>query len=285
LQYIAILTAVTVGYVMTSRVIFPTPKDNDAVIPADDDADPPDPPRNFTKAQLRHFDGGGSTDGDSKFATAAPRPVYLSVKSIVFDVSNGRDFYGPGGPYETFAGRECGAALAKMAFDEHYLDDPRLCDDLNFGEKSALDDWLQKFEHYRCYPIVGRLIVDLPDPDRVVSADELAAHKGNNANASSSSSLPDGYAAAPIYVAVDGQVFDMSFGGISFYGPGGPYHKFAGNDVTRALAVMKIDEAGNGNHDLSDLTEKQVQTMKDWVKTFRERKQYPIVGKYITNGN
>jgi membrane-associated progesterone receptor component len=278
-QYIVILTAVTVGYIMTTRAIFPTPKENNnnnAVIPADD-ADPPDPPRNFTKAQLRHFDGGSTSgDGNSKFATP-PRPVYLSVKSIVFDVSQGRDFYGPGGPYETFAGRECGAALAKMAFDEQYLDDPSLCDHLNFGEKSTLDDWLQKFEHYRCYPIVGRLVVDLPDPDRVVTADELASHNGNTA-----SPLPNGYAAAPIYVAVDGQVFDMSFGGISFYGPGGPYHKFAGNDATRALAVMKIDEAGSGNHDLSDLTEKQLQTMKDWVKNFRERKQYPSLSTTAT---
>lgn len=268
--------AVTVGYILTTRALFPenTKIDakNDAV---HEEEDPPEPQRNFTKAQLRYFDG---TKVDSKFAKADEmKPVYLSIKSIVFDVSKGRGFYGPVGPYEMFAGRECGAALAKMSFDEHHLDDPRLCESLNFGEKSELDGWLQKFEQYRQYPIMGRLIVEnLPnDPEQIIiSKEELAANNGSGI-------IPDGYAAAPIYVAVDGLVFDMSFGGVSFYGKDGPYHKFAGRDVTRALAVMKIDEAGNGNHDLSDLTESQIKTMKDWVKTFREKKQYPIVGKYI----
>jgi membrane-associated progesterone receptor component len=240
----------------------------------EEEASPPDPPRNFTTTQLRHFDG---TVGESKFDTE-PKPVYLSVNGMVFDVSNGRDFYGPGGPYETFAGRECGAALAKMSFEEIYLDDPEFCDTLNFGEKSTLDDWVQKFTHYRSYPIMGRLVTDkkLPNPDRVVTPQELAGHNGVINNV-----VPDGYAAASIYVAVDGLVFDMSFGGVSFYGPGGPYEVLAGRDASRALAVMKLDEAASGNTDLSDLTEKQLQTMKDWAKTFREKKKYPVVGKFL----
>lgn len=53
----------------------------------------PDPPRNFTRVQLRHFDG--SFDESSK----EERPVYLSISGIVFDVTDGKDFYGPGGPY------------------------------------------------------------------------------------------------------------------------------------------------------------------------------------------
>lgn len=61
-----------------------------------------EPPRNFTLEQLKKFDG------------KEDRPVYLSLKGTVFDVSRGKQFYGPGGPYEVFAGRECGVALAKM---------------------------------------------------------------------------------------------------------------------------------------------------------------------------
>jgi membrane-associated progesterone receptor component len=263
---------------MTTRAILPTHTVVDAADAGKEEEEaassPPDPPRNFTTAQLRHFDGTVGS-GTSKFDTE-PKPVYLAVNGIVFDVSNGRDFYGPGGPYETFAGRECGAALAKMSFDEIYLDDPALCDHLNFGEKATLDDWIQKFTHYRSYPILGRLVTDkkLPDPDRVVTLQELATHNGVINNVP-----PDGYAAAPIYVAVDGLVFDMSFGGVSFYGPGGPYEVLAGRDASRALAVMKLDEAVSGKTDLSDLTEKQLQTMKEWAKTFREKKKYPIVGK------
>jgi cytochrome b involved in lipid metabolism len=58
------------------------------------DDDPPDPPRNFTLAQLSHFDG----TVDTKSGQA--KDVYLSISGIVFDVSKGRNFYGPGGPYE-----------------------------------------------------------------------------------------------------------------------------------------------------------------------------------------
>jgi len=33
------------------------------------------------------------------------------------------------------------------------------------------------------------------------------------------------------------------------------------------------------NTDISDLEEKKVKILKDWMKTFEEKKGYPIVGK------
>jgi len=56
----------------------------------DEEEEEPEPPRNFTAKQLRHFDG----TKDEK--TDEDKPVYLSVAGTVFDVSKGRDFYGPG---------------------------------------------------------------------------------------------------------------------------------------------------------------------------------------------
>lgn len=56
----------------------------------EEEEDTPDPLRNFTTKQLRHFDG----KVDDK--TEEAKPVYLSVGGTVFDVSKGRDFYGPG---------------------------------------------------------------------------------------------------------------------------------------------------------------------------------------------
>jgi len=87
----------------------------------------PEPPRNFTLAQLRYFNG----EADSKSNNT--KSVYLSLNGIVFDVTKGKDFFGQGGVYELFSGRECGAALAKKMIKEELLDDIDQCSTLNDG--------------------------------------------------------------------------------------------------------------------------------------------------------
>jgi membrane-associated progesterone receptor component len=225
-----------------------------------------DPPRNFTLKQLSHFDG--TKDGDDD------KPVYLALNGIVFDVSEGRNFYGPGGPYELFAGHECGVALAKMSFDTEFLDDMATIPNLKHGERVELENWIEKFTHYRCYPVLGRLILDndLPSSDRILTKEDLALHTGLE-------ETPDKYGAAPIYVGAGDKVFDVSFGGMTFYGPGCSYHRFAGKDVSRALAKMSFEPEDIENNSLDDVTDKQFQVLCDWIKTFEERKGYPIVGR------
>lgn len=230
-----------------------------------DEEEIPEPPRNFTCEQLRCFDGCKDEKGNDK-------DVYLSLNGIVFDVTKGREFYGPDGPYEAFAGHECGVALAKMSFEAQHLDDLSGCMDLNFGEKNELDNWISKFRDFRCYPVKGRLVVDMPDPDRELTMADVQKHDGKG-------EIPDGYAAAPIYIGANGKVFDMSFGGVTFYGVGCPYGIFAGRDASRALAKMSLNAADLDNCSIDDLTEKELKIMNDWIKTFEERKKYPIVGK------
>lgn len=227
----------------------------------------PDPPRNFTLKQLRHFDG--TYDESMK----ENKSVYLALAGTVYDVTQGKEFYGPGGPYENFAARECGVALAKMSFDEKHLDDVVGCENLSFGEKESLDGWIQQFKYFKNYPIIGKVIPDekLPSPSRIVSKEELAKNKGKG-------EIPEGYATAPIYIGADGKVFDVSFGGVLFYGEGCSYNRFAGVDASRALAKMSFDPADVENPDCSTLTEKEKKILRDWVKTFEERKGYPCVG-------
>lgn len=228
--------------------------------------DEKDPPRNFTSRQLAEFDG--TKDGDED------KPVYLALNGIVFDVSEGRNFYGPGGPYELFAGHECGVALAKMSFDTEYLDDMASIPNLKHGERVELDNWIEKFTHYRCYPVMGRLILDeqLPSSDRILTKEDLALHTGLE-------ETPDKYGAAPIYIGAGDKVFDVSFGGMTFYGPGCSYHRFAGKDASRALAKMSFEPEDIETNSVDDLTDKQRQCLDDWIKTFEERKGYPIVGR------
>jgi len=265
LGHISIFVLIMVGHAWANAApsAHPTgPKET-----VEEEEEEPDPPRNFTMKQLAHFDGTKDKDGDDK-------PVYLSLNGIVFDVSDGRNFYGPDGPYELFAGHECGVALAKMSFDTEFLDNLDAVQDLKHGEKMELENWIDKFTHYRCYPVLGRLIPDsqLPSSDRILSKDELAQHTGSEEKS-------DTYGTAPIYVGAGDQVFDVSFGGVSFYGPGCSYHRFAGKDASRALAKMSFDPEDTENTDVSDLTDKQRKILDDWIKTFAERKSYPVVGR------
>ena len=88
-------------------------------------------------------------------------PVYLAVRGKVFDVTPGRNFYGPGGPYENFAGRDASRGLACGSFDEDMLtknlhgplDDLK---DLDKDQLEALQDWEDRFSEK--YLVVGRLV-------------------------------------------------------------------------------------------------------------------------------
>jgi hypothetical protein len=47
------------------------------------------------------------------------------------------------GPYEMFCGKECGVALAKMSFKAKHIGDLKGCSDLNFGEKTELEECIE----------------------------------------------------------------------------------------------------------------------------------------------
>lgn len=78
-------------------------------------------------------------------------PVYLAVRGKVYDVTAGRNFYGPGGPYENFAGRDATRGLACQSFDEEMLTkdldgplDP--CEDLTAEQRENLQGWIERFD-------------------------------------------------------------------------------------------------------------------------------------------
>jgi len=82
--YILILLLVLIGYKVMNSSNEPTKVEEE-----EEEEKEIDPPRNFTQKQLIYFDG----KKDEK--TKEEKPVYLSVNGIVFDVSDGRTFYGP----------------------------------------------------------------------------------------------------------------------------------------------------------------------------------------------
>ena len=112
-----------------------------------------------------------------------------------------------------------------------------------------------------------------------VSSEELARYNGWNGEIPEEDGEYRGYAREPIYLGAGEFVFDVSFGGVPMYGKGGPYNKFAGKDVSRALALMSFDPKDIENSDTGDLEEKQLKVLRDWVDNFKNKKGYPVVGK------
>lgn len=88
-------------------------------------------------------------------------PVYLAVRGKVFDVTPGKNFYGPNGPYANFAGRDASRGLACGSFDADMLTEDLegpldTLNDLGEEELDALKDWEEKFQEK--YLVVGKLV-------------------------------------------------------------------------------------------------------------------------------
>lgn len=84
-----------------------------------------------------------------------------------------------------------------------------------------------------------------------------------------------------VLVAVNGKVFDVTKGK-NFYGPGGPYHAFAGHDASRGLATFSVESAKEEYDDLSDLNPMQMESVREWEMQFTEK--YHYVGRLLKPG-
>ncbi|GLE10224.1 hypothetical protein PINS_up022262 [Pythium insidiosum] len=205
--------------------------------------------RFFTLDELKSFTG---EDG---------KPIYIGLLDEVYDVSAKRDFYGPGGGYHLFAGRDASRSLAKMSFEPADLESDDLSD-LGFMENETLQDWVNKFSVYNQYPNVGRVL-----RHRDLTRTELRQFNGvDNPR-------------KICYVALNGKIYDVTLDGLAHYGPEGGYKQFAGRDASRALACMLLTEEAVENPDISDITDEQRKTLADWEAKFQQK--YPVIGNVL----
>ncbi|KAH6779528.1 membrane-associated progesterone binding protein 3 [Perilla frutescens var. hirtella] len=96
-----------------------------------------------TEEELRAYDGSDNN-----------KPLLMAIKGQIYDVSRSRMFYGPGGPYALFAGRDASRALALMSFDTKDLTGN--IEGLSESELEVLQDWEYKFMEK--YVKVGQLV-------------------------------------------------------------------------------------------------------------------------------
>ncbi|XP_058805385.1 neuferricin [Phymastichus coffea] len=83
-----------------------------------------------------------------------------------------------------------------------------------------------------------------------------------------------------LYLSILGQVFDVTKG-VKHYGPGETYHAFTGRDASAAFITGDFNENGLTD-DVSSLTNKQIQSLMNWVEFYRKTYVYKgkLIGRY-----
>ena len=98
----------------------------------------------WDEAELAAYDG---TQDDEQ------GPILLAADGLVFNVYKGRNFYGPGGEYHLFAGRDATRFLAKTIVEEETAE--QASQPLTMAERASLAAWM--FTIKSKYEVVGKL--------------------------------------------------------------------------------------------------------------------------------
>ncbi|XP_063844443.1 membrane-associated progesterone receptor component 1-like [Scylla paramamosain] len=100
--------------------------------------------QDMTLEQLRQYDGKGEYGR-----------VCVGVNGKIFDVTRGKKFYGPGGPYAAFGGRDATRALATFSVDDVKEDYDDLSD-LSSMQMDSVREWEIQFTEK--YEYIGKLL-------------------------------------------------------------------------------------------------------------------------------
>ncbi|GKU89345.1 hypothetical protein SLEP1_g3494 [Rubroshorea leprosula] len=119
-----------------------------------------------TEEELKQYDGSDPN-----------KPLLMAIKSQIYDVSPSRMFYGPGGPYALFAGKDASRALAKMSFEDKDLTGD--ISGLGPFELEALQDWEYKFMGK--YVKVGTIKKTVPVSEGDASGEAIEAKENEPA--------------------------------------------------------------------------------------------------------
>lgn len=123
-------------------------RSQDDTVPKEDEEEEELPPmlkRDFTLAEMVKYNGKDE------------KRILLGINGNVYDVSRGRRFYGPGGPYGLFAGRDASRCFATFSTDPSIVkDEYDDLSDLNSMQMESLSEWelqiSEKYDH------VGKLL-------------------------------------------------------------------------------------------------------------------------------
>ena len=100
------------------------------------------PDRTFDLNELKAYNGKNN------------KPIYIGCNGLVYDMTAGAKFYGPGGTYGFMAGYDATVALAKFSMNPLFLNQKWKLEEFEENELNTLANYCRTFETK--YPIVGK---------------------------------------------------------------------------------------------------------------------------------
>ncbi|CRL02334.1 CLUMA_CG015098, isoform A [Clunio marinus] len=134
--------------------------------------------RDFTASELKAYDGK-QPDGR----------ILVAVNGYVYDVTRGKRFYGPGGPYAAFGGRDASRGLATFSVTTSEVEYDDLSD-LTPPEMDSVREWEMQFKEK--YDLVGRLLKPGEQPTNYSDEDDEPTGSSDKSGTEHEKSESDG---------------------------------------------------------------------------------------------
>ena len=96
----------------------------------------------------------------------------LIFRGNIYDVSASPSYYGPGGGYQFFSGRDASRAYITGCFSTHLTHDLR---GLSDAQVKSLQTWVEFYKTSSKYSYIGKVLLDPIDPNSPIPVDCIAS--------------------------------------------------------------------------------------------------------------